>query len=101
MEKITLINTGSDVWPVTVKLGTDSVALSVPINSQFSLFASEVEHSSTFQEIGGTTQYLRGDEPRKIVTEIESPALAAYMLLGAFVALHVFSFINPFKTTGT
>jgi len=101
MENLTLINPGADTWTATVKLGETSIVLTVPIRGQLSLFADQVEHESTFQEIGQSTQYVRDDMPRGVTTAIEAPLLGCYLILGAIVAIHVFGFINPFKATGT
>lgn len=99
MEKLILINPGTDAWVVSVRFDTSDVDLTVPIGGQLVLYASEVEHSAVFQEILHSSQYVRNDQPRVVVTDIETPLLGAYLILGAMVVIHVFKFINPFAAT--
>jgi hypothetical protein len=101
MEKITLINTGTDVWAPIVTIDGSDVTLSLPAATVFTIYVDSVKVGSSYQTIHSTSQYVRLGEIHPLVTEIEAPLMAAWLILGAIVAVQIFRFINPFHSTGT
>jgi len=99
MEKIHLINPGLDSWTVTLKANGQEFDLMLPTGTARECYAEQVKVGLIFQDVPTSQQWVREGIPLSVITPVESPFLAAYLILGALSALQLFKFIDPFKAS--
>jgi hypothetical protein len=95
MERLILVNTGTDAWVVSLRAESTDFDVSLEPSQIATLHATAIKVGTEYQTLTSSAQAIRNGQPKNIVTEIEGAFLAAYIVLGALSAMQLFHFIKP------